>query len=131
MNLIELINQELGRGFTKSELERIWDLPKNSLSAILNPDNKAKLSKKAEIRVKAFFDLNPADRPHPEPRIRRVKTASEKFNETSPILPIFLPELVEKYKGKEVKIDTSAAAGLYLGKPAPVTKSDKIDFLNS
>lgn len=82
MNLIELINQELGRGFTKSELERIWDLPKNSLSAVLNPENKATLSKKGEIRVKAYFDTDPINRPNPSPRIERVKkTANDKPKE--------------------------------------------------
>jgi hypothetical protein len=128
MNLIELINQELGRGFTKSELERIWDLPKNSLSAILNPDNKAKLSKKAEIRVKTFFELAPADRPHPEPKIRRGKPVSEKFNETSPILPVYMPEVVEKYSVDEGKGVTTKLSGEGI---TPITKSDKIDFLTS
>lgn len=73
MELNDQIKQELERGFTKSELERIWDLPKNSLSAVLNPENKATLSKKGEIRVKAYFDADPLTRPDPSPRIARGK----------------------------------------------------------
>lgn len=71
MELHKLIKQELERGFTKSELERIWDLPKNCLSAVLNVESKVKLSKKAEVRVKAYFDGDPINRPDPSPRIAR------------------------------------------------------------
>ncbi len=148
MNLIELINQELGRGFTKSELERIWDLPKNSLSAILNPDNKAKLSKKAEVRVKTYFEQE--NKPIPSPRIARGK----KFEGTEEEMNIARARMTSLMQGPitGISVDMSSIEGVDLGssmgeltksvveklvrrvpeppKP-PITKSDKIDFLTS
>lgn len=71
MGLIEQIKSELSRGFSKSELERIWDLPKNSLSAVLSDNVKVKkeLSKKGLLRVEAYFATDPINRPDPSPRI--------------------------------------------------------------
>ena len=71
MDLVELTKKELERGFTKSELERLWLLPKNSLSAILNPDLKSDFSKKAKIRVMDYFNKDLKDRPEPSPKIQK------------------------------------------------------------
>lgn len=71
MDLIELTKKELERGFTKSELERLWFLPKNSLSAILNPDLKVDFSRKAKIRVMDYFKKDLKDRPEPSPKIQK------------------------------------------------------------
>ena len=78
MDLIELTKKELERGFTKSELERLWLLPKNSLSAVLNPDLPAKFSKKSEIRVREYFETPLESRPKPSLKISRGRPKNEK-----------------------------------------------------
>lgn len=115
MELNDLIKQELWRGFTKSELERIWDLPKNSLSAVLNVDNAAKLSKKGEVRVRAYFNSDPINRPDPSPRIAR----NMKVVGTVPLPKDYVSfdnvgALNED--GSITSLDISAMDGLYLGK---------------
>lgn len=115
MELHKLIKQELERGFTKSELERIWELPKNCLSAVLNVESKVKLSKKAEVRVKAYFYADPITRPDPSPRIARKGNV---------VGVVSLPKdyvsfdniAVLNEDGSTTTIDTSAMEGLDLAK---------------
>jgi plasmid maintenance system antidote protein VapI len=69
MEILSEFKKEIERGFTKSELERILDLPKNSLSSILA--ERVKLSKKALIRVTGYFEKPINERPKPSPKIVR------------------------------------------------------------
>ncbi len=78
--MIDKIKLELARGFTKSELERIWELPKNSLSAILadNIKKPKKLSGKATIRLTEYFKQPIEKRPTPTDKIEKNKTKGKK-----------------------------------------------------
>ena len=78
MDLLELTKKELEKGFTKSELERLWLLPKNSLSAILNPYLSAKFSKKAKVRVEAYFETPEENRPKPTLKISKGRPKGSK-----------------------------------------------------
>jgi hypothetical protein len=60
MDLLNQINSELKRGFSKSELERLIGLPKNSLSGVLLGGKK--LSKKSELKVQRFMT---SEKPNP------------------------------------------------------------------
>jgi len=81
--MIDKIKLELARGFTKSELERIWELPKNSLSAILadNIKKPKKLSGKATIRLTEYFKQPIEKRPTPTDKIEKNKTKDKKGGE--------------------------------------------------
>lgn len=87
--MIDKIKEELARGFTKSELERIWELPKNSLSAVLADNIKApkKLSAKATIRLTEYFNTPIESRPSPTDKIERKPkqgTKPDKKKEAKP-----------------------------------------------
>lgn len=60
MDLLNQISSELKRGFSKSDLERLIGLPKNSLSGVLMGGKK--LSKKSELKVQRFIA---SDKPDP------------------------------------------------------------------
>jgi hypothetical protein len=60
MEISEQLNQELKRGFSKTDLEKLIGLPKNFLSGFLK--GKKKLSKKAEIKTANWLA---SDKPNP------------------------------------------------------------------
>ena len=113
MQTLKQIENELERGFTKSELERILDLPKNSLSSILA--GRSKLSKKALIRVIVYFEKPLRERPEPSPKIARGRK----------------PGTANKPKDKKGGNDTPPKSETKIPPPPPPIKSDKYDFLNS
>lgn len=97
----EKIKAELQRGFSKSELERIWDLPKNSLSAVLSDNVKVKkeLSKKGLLRVEAYFATDQINRPDPSLRIgKSTKTTTQNTDEGGTTAIVFKKPLDKKAK---------------------------------
>jgi len=125
-SLNDKIKAELQRGFSKSELERIWDLPKNSLSAVLSDNVKVKkeLSKKGLLRVEAYFALDPINRPDPSPRIGRAtkndKTEAE--NRNNPF--------TNAARGRDENGVNNDEVGDKENKKA-LLKTDKLNFLTS
>lgn len=72
MELVKRLQLEIDKGFSKSELERIVELPLNTLSSILT--GKKKMTAKHELSVSSFLDKNPNLNPLDYPkRTRRVK----------------------------------------------------------
>jgi hypothetical protein len=75
MELVERLQLEIKKGFSKSELERIVDLPLNTLSSILT--GKKKMTAKHELSVSSFLDknpnLNPLDYPKRTRKVKEVK----------------------------------------------------------
>ena len=65
MEIIKRLQLEVQKGFSKSDLERIIDLPMNTLSSVLT--GKKKMTQKQELLVIRFLDehpnLNPLDYP--------------------------------------------------------------------
>lgn len=60
MDLIQALKSDLDKGFSKSDLERLIGLPKNSLSGII-AGHKC-LSKKSELKVQRFME---SEKPNP------------------------------------------------------------------
>jgi len=75
MELVERLQLEIKKGFSKSELERIVDLPLNTLSSILT--GKKKMTAKHELSVSSFLDKNPNLNPLDYPkRTRKPKVSA-------------------------------------------------------
>ncbi len=56
MNYIELLNADLIKGYSKSDLEMLIGLPKNSLSGVIKGDKK--LSKISQLKIKEWEASN-------------------------------------------------------------------------
>lgn len=73
MEIIKRLQLEIDKGFSKSELERIVDLPLNTLSSILT--GKKKMTAKHILSVSTFLDNNPNLNPLNYPK--RTRTLKE------------------------------------------------------
>lgn len=76
MNILESLNELIERGFSKTDIEYLAKIPKNSLSSILS--EKRKLSKKSELKLKRFLD---SDIPDP----LNFKRGNNDFEITTPV----------------------------------------------
>lgn len=74
MNYLELLEDDLKKGYTKADLERLIGLPKNSLSGILK-ENK-KLSRLSELKIEKWEvseKPNPLDLPEIKKQMQLAK----------------------------------------------------------
>ena len=71
MDYIAILTEDLGKGYSKSDLEKLIGLPKNNLSGILKGDRK--LSKKSELKIELWVS---SEKPSPL-ELPRIKTEME------------------------------------------------------
>ena len=129
MNILESLNELIEKGFSKTDIEYLAKIPKNSLSSILS--EKRKLSKKSELKLKRFLD---SDIPDPL-NFKRRNNNSEEINlvqekkqiVSQPNKPVIKPttqQLDDKIKKEEEKkrlekIINSAPIKKYFNKDLP------------
>jgi len=87
-DLIQILKDDLEKGYSKSDLERLIGLPKNSLSGIIKGDKK--LSKKSEIKIEQW---SVSEKPNPlnivfVKKEVKVTDLNEPTNVVKPIAPI-------------------------------------------
>lgn len=88
-NLYDLLQKDLDAGFSKSDLERLIGLSKNSLSGILAGNRS--LSKKNTLRVKLFME---SEKPSPLELTKKeikvpVKNTKKQTNLIKPVPPVY------------------------------------------
>lgn len=71
MDYIEVLKADLGKGYSKADLEWLIGLPKNNLSGILKGDRK--LSKKSELKIDIWMG---SEKPSPL-EVSRIKDEME------------------------------------------------------
>lgn len=59
MDILQSLNELIEKGFSKTDIEYLAEIPKNSLSSILS--QKRRLSKKSELKLKRFLDSDIPD----------------------------------------------------------------------
>ena len=76
MNILESIQELLDSGFSKSDIEHLSGITKNSLSSVLS--GKRNLSKKNEIRLKRFLE---SDIPDPLTFNKKLPNSVKEINQ--------------------------------------------------
>jgi len=100
MDYIKVLSEDLEKGYSKADLERLIGLPKNNLSGILKGDRK--LSKKSQLKIEKW---EISEKPHPlevnEAKIQMelVKIRSEKREASGYLVDI--KELEDGNKGNK------------------------------
>jgi len=74
MDYVQLLKDEIASGFSKSDLEFLIGLPKNSLSGVINQGRP--LSKKSKAKIEAFLQ---SDKPDPT-TFKRIKEVVKENN---------------------------------------------------
>lgn len=85
MNWIKQLNDELERGFSKSDLEKLIGLPKNNLGDILK--GKRVLSKISTIKIDRYFaaeKIDPLEYNSKKERKKRTPTKIKKVETVKP-----------------------------------------------
>lgn len=90
MDYIKVLQEDLGKGFNKSDLERLIGLPLNNLSGVLA--GKKKLSKKSELKIEVWEKSkkpNPLELIKPQKKEVVIQDLNKKTNilEAAPNLP--------------------------------------------
>lgn len=83
MNWIKQLNDELERGFSKSDLEKLIGLPKNNLGSILR--GKRVLSKISTIKIDRYFAAEKIDPLEYSLKKKRKKTDPIKLTKVETI----------------------------------------------
>jgi hypothetical protein len=87
MDYVQLLKDEIASGFSKSDLEFLIGLPKNSLSGVINQGRP--LSKKSKAKIEAFLQ---SDKPDPTTfkRIKEVVKENNKPEVTNQVIDSLL-----------------------------------------
>jgi hypothetical protein len=130
MSILESLKEIIEKGFSKTDIEYLAKIPKNSLSSILS--EKRKLSKKSELKIKRFLD---SDIPDPlsfkrnDNNYDKINLIQEKkeviIQQSKPIIKSTSEQLEEKIKKEEEKkrlekiINSAPSKKYFNGKDLP------------
>lgn len=103
MCIIDSLNQEIKNGFSKSDLERLIGLTKNSLSSIMS--GKKKLSRKSEIKIERFLKSEKPDPLNINFKKGIITTYDSKSVPNEPILDSKKRDEIEHKNSQEKEYD--------------------------